>query len=381
MAGRAGHRGFGTARKLASGRYQASYRGPDEARHNGPHTFKAKVDAEAWLAAEQLLVAAGTWTPPKRRRADAEAALAAEAARIVTFRTYADTWLKHRTLKPRTREHYAALLKNQLNPTFGDLPVESINPFTVKAWYAEMDTRTPSLRAHAYGLLRTILGDTVRDGLVPSNPCHIRGAGATKRVHKIKPASVAELGTIVGAMPERYRLMVLLAGWCGLRFGELTELRRQDIDVKEGLIRVRRGVVRVGGEFVVGPPKSDAGVRDVAIPPHLLPVVREHLASTITGGRDGLLFPASDGVTHMAPATLYKVFYPARAKAGRPDLRFHDLRHTGAVLAASTGATLAELMGRLGHSTPGAAMRYQHVAEGRDQAIAKALSALATMST
>jgi integrase len=77
---------------------------------------------------------------------------------------------------------------------------------------------------------------------------------------------------------------------------------------------------------------------------------------------------------------LYRVFYRARAAAGRPDLRFHDLRHTGAVLAAQTGATLAELIGRLGHSTPGAALRYQHAAQGRDMEIAKALSALATQA-
>jgi integrase len=70
-------------------------------------------------------------------------------------------------------------------------------------------------------------------------------------------------------------------------------------------------------------------------------------------------------------------FYKARDKAKRPDLRFHDLRHSGAVLAASTGATLAELMGRLGHSTPQAAMRYQHAAQGRDREIAALLSKLA----
>jgi integrase len=79
----------------------------------------------------------------------------------------------------------------------------------------------------------------------------------------------------------------------------------------------------------------------------------------------------------MAPATLYRVYYPAREAAGRPDLRFHDLRHTGAVLAAATGATLAELMSRLGHSTAGAALRYQHAAAGRDKVIAAALSKLA----
>lgn len=114
----------------------------------------------------------------------------------------------------------------------------------------------------------------------------------------------------------------------------------------------------------------------MAIPPHLMPMVREHLGRNITGGKEGLLFPANDGVSTMAPATLYRHFYKAREAAGRKDLRWHDLRHTGAVLAAQTGASLAELMGRLGHSTPQAALRYQHVAQGRDAQIAIALSAL-----
>jgi integrase len=72
------------------------------------------------------------------------------------------------------------------------------------------------------------------------------------------------------------------------------------------------------------------------------------------------------------------MFCRARGAAARPDLRFHDLRHTGAVLAAATGATLAELMARLGHNTPAPAMRYQPAAAARDQAIAAALSKLAT---
>jgi integrase len=80
----------------------------------------------------------------------------------------------------------------------------------------------------------------------------------------------------------------------------------------------------------------------------------------------------------MHPRTFGKAFDKARAAAERPDLHFHDLRHTGAVLAAQTGATLAELMARLGHSTPGAAMRYQHAAADRDRAIAEALSKMVT---
>jgi integrase len=171
--------------------------------------------------------------------------------------------------------------------------------------------------------------------------------------------------------------MALLASWCGLRFGELAELRRSDVDAKAGVLHVRRGVVRTTAGRQVKGPKSDAGKRTVAIPPHLLPAVREHLKAHTAIGRDGLLFPARHGA-HMAPSTLYRVFYPAREAAGRPDLRFHDLRHTGATLAAATGATPAELMARLGHSTPGAAMRYQHASADSDRVIAEALSKLAT---
>ena len=181
-------------------------------------------------------------------------------------------------------------------------------------------------------------------------------------------------------MPEQYRAMILLASWCALRFGELTELRRSDVvldpDLQRGVIRVQRAVVRTSDGFVVTTPKSDAGVRDVAIPTRVVPLIQEHLARHVDIDPDGLLFPVNHG-GHLAPSTLYRRFYTARDAAGRPDLRFHDLRHSGAVLAAQAGATLADLMQRLGHSTPAAAMRYQHAAAGRDQLIAERMSEIA----
>jgi integrase len=147
--------------------------------------------------------------------------------------------------------------------------------------------------------------------------------------------------------------------------------------VKAGVVHVRRGVTRTQkGAKVVGGPKSEAGKRTVAIPPHLMPAVKVHLRDFVKASQDALLFPARAG-GHMPPSSLYRVYRPAREAAGRPDLRFHDLRHTGAVLAAATGATLAELMARLGHSTVSAAMRYQHAAADRDKVIAAALSELA----
>jgi len=157
------------------------------------------------------------------------------------------------------------------------------------------------------------------------------------------------------------------------------ELRRGDVDLDAGVVRIRRALVRVGGRLQRDTPKTDAGVRDVAIPPHLLDRFRDHLAEHTAPGADALLFPSgADPTRWLQSKSLYVDYRKARAAAGRDDLRWHDLRHSGAVLAATAGATLAELMSRLGHSTPAAAMRYQHAAEGRDRVVAAEMSKLAT---
>jgi len=176
-------------------------------------------------------------------------------------------------------------------------------------------------------------------------------------------------------MPDRLRALVLIGAWCGLRFGELIELRRKDLDLRQAVLRVRRGVVRVDGKVTVGSPKSEAGIRDVAIPPHLIPVLAEHLSRHVAESRDALLFSSMhDPDVQVHSNTVRRHWMKARVAAGRPDLRVHDLRHTGAVLAAQSGATLAELMARIGHSTPQAALRYQHAAQGRDAIIAARMS-------
>lgn len=371
VAQKAHRRSFGAVRKLPSGRYQARYTGPDGQKYparredGSPLTFSTRGDADSWLSIKQSEIVRKEWLPPAEPKAPA-----------VALRVYADAWLTSRDLEDRTREHYEQLLRDHVYPRFGNVPVPEIGAAAVRTWHADLRTRTgPTARSHAYSLLRTVMNTAIADELIAANPCRVRGAGQTKRAAKIRPASLAELEIIVNAVPGKYKLMVLFAAWLALRFGELAELRRHDVDLNSGVVYVRRGVVRTNTGRKVKDPKTDAGKRPVAIPPHLVPVVESHLTAHAVAGRDGLLFPAGHG-SQLAPSTLYKVYYPARKKAGREDLRFHDLRHTGAVLAASTGATLAELMARLGHSTPAAAMRYQHAAQDRDKVIAGALSQL-----
>jgi integrase len=187
-----------------------------------------------------------------------------------------------------------------------------------------------------------------------------------------------EITALTEAMPARLALAVPLASFCALRFGEMSELRRKDINLQAGVLQIRRGVVRVGREgYVVGEPKSAAGIRDVAFPPHLIPMIATHLRDHVGPAREALIFTSPSG-GRLGASVLQRRWCSARDKVGRPDLRWHDLRHTGAVLAAQTGATVVELMGRLGHSTPQAAMIYQHAAQGRDTQIASGLSEMVT---
>jgi integrase len=373
---RSTRRSFGRLRHFRSGRWKASYTGPDGRLYEAPQTFALKLDAEAWLTDRRREIDRELWSPPGANQRP-------RRQRHVTFGDYASGWLATRTVKgrplrPRTREHYQRLLDKHLLPTFGSKPLRSITPEMVDRWYAKTADHAPTLRAHTYSLLRTIMESarTDRLRLIEVNPCMIRGAATSTPVVRPKPASLAQLAIIVAEMPDDLRAMVLLASWCALRFGELVELRRKDINLADRVVQVRRAAVRVGGVWQVGDPKSDAGKREVAIPPHIMPAIEHHLGEHVAAQQDSLLFGADNG-NHMQPSTLYRHFYRARGIANRPDLRWHDLRHSGAVLAAQTGATLAELMARLGHSTVGAAMRYQHAAQGRDQAIAAAMSQLA----
>jgi len=392
MRGR--RRGWGKIERMRSGRYRATYVGPDLDRHLAPATFESKAAAEAWLGREHDLVSSDQWTPPRLRTGGRQ--------RAETLAEYAQEWLAHRRtpgghpLKDRTLEHYRALLNNRILPFLGGEALGDITPELVSAWYERQErAATPTSTAHAYGLLHAILASAAKKNMrgvskIQWNPCQIEGAQKAPTQHQARPASVAELQTIIGAMTEKYQLPIALMGWCALRFGETVALERGDLDVERRSIQIRKGVVRVEGERRLDTPKNGK-TRVVHYPPHLDAIVKRHLTLYADPGRAGKLFTSGTG-EYLSQSTLNgkpnrvrvikgrivnesaTAFRKACDVAGRPDLRLHDLRHTGAVLAAATGATLAELQARLGHSTVTAAMRYQHAATGRDAAISEALS-------
>lgn len=188
--------------------------------------------------------------------------------------------------------------------------------------------------------------------------------------------TVAEVYAVADAITPRYRLLVLLAAFTGLRFGELASLRRRDIDTANAMLMVRRSQAEMQtGALFDKAPKSDAGVRPVAFPTELLPDVERHLAGFAGPGRDGHVF-VGPRRGQLRRSNFRDDWINARTKAGiTADVHFHDLRHTGNTLAAS-GASLRELMTRMGHSTPRAALIYQHMVNGRDREIADRLGSM-----
>ena len=355
---------WGSVRKLPSGRYQARYR-VDGKLVGAPSTFRTKRDAEAYLSTVRADMERGTWVNP--------------AAGRVTLREYSTRWLEQRPdLRPRTVELYESELRLHILPVLGAVEVAKITPAKVRDWHAGMlraGKPGPTTVAKCYRLLHAILNTAVADELILRNPCVIRGAGQEKAPER-PIASIPQVFEIAEVIEPRFRAMVLVGAFVGLRLGEMLALTRERIDLLHGRIKVVEQYQELkDGTHILGPPKSDAGIRTVAIPAMLKPELEAHLATYAAPGKQGLVFCGPKGQP-LRRATWYSAWNRTMTELGIQGMKPHDLRHTGNTLAAMTGASTKELMARFGQSTSRAALIYQHATRERDHEIADALNGL-----
>ena len=420
MANRDRHRRFGNVRMRESGRFQIRYPGPDGRMRTGLETYTRKGDAERALVLIEAQMRADEWTDPERAK--------------VRLGDYASTWIAERPgLRPRTADLYRWLLGKHIAPYLGGVPLSKLSTRLIREWRATLlrNGVSVSVAAKAYRLLRAILMTAVEeDNLLPRNPCRIRGAGDEEAPERpvLTVAQVFELAEVIGHHPvgnirklpkggyrlrysrngerqtspetyvsrtdaqralwamtvdgrtdctydRRYRALVLLATFASLRWGEATALRRCDLDLASGMVRVRAVLIeRSTGEMLLGPPKSRAGRRVVGIPDAIIPALREHLAA-FTGAEPGsLVFPGTKGGPLRRGNFNKMSGWPDAVRTiGTAGLHFHDLRHTGNQFAAHSGAALKDLMARMGHDSERAALIYQHEARGADKRITDAI--------
>ncbi|MFI6789983.1 tyrosine-type recombinase/integrase [Nonomuraea sp. NPDC050383] len=331
-------------------------------RHN---TFATKREAEIWLTKKEAEIHAGDWLNPDLGK--------------VSFKEYGTAWVEERPgLRPKTLQLYEGLLRIHLMPTFGNRAMSEIKEAHIRKWRKTLldEGVGPVTVAKAYRLLKAIFNTAVEDGLIKSNPCKIKGAG--KEDSPERPVlTMKQVFVLADSIEPRFRMLILLATFASLRWGELAALQRRNVDLEAGHDPRRRHHDRAQGRLGHHRPAQVGGGQAlVSVPAMLLPPLREHMETYAEQTAAGHVFVGPKGA-RLRRANFTRVWTAALKNAGFSGFHFHDLRHTGNTLAAQSGATLRDLMTRMGHSTTRSALIYQHTAMERDRAIADALGRLA----
>lgn len=228
--------------------------------------------------------------------------------------------------------------------------------------------------AKAYRLLSGMMATAVIDNLISRNPCVEKGAGV-ERALEIRIPTPEQVAAIAAAIDPRYRALVLTAAYAGCRWGELAGLKQKNLDLLHRRLSVTEQVIELkNGELFTSEPKSVAGRRVVHLPAGLVAELEVHLSKFARPDPSGLVFTSSGGGPIRQANFRNRHWYRAVRATGVENIRFHDLRHVAGTLATISGATVREVQARLGHASPAAAYRYQHVLESRDAEIAERLN-------
>jgi integrase len=351
--------------------YRVRYRTPDRGQTD-KRGFKTKRDAQAW--ADQLEV-------DKRK-----GVYVAPAAGRVKLGDYAQEWLssKH-NLKPSTKARYKVVLDTAL-AKYTDVALGDISRQFVREFVADLNRDLAPASVHkTIGVLRQVLAMAVTDNRLAMNP--VDGVELPSVIALEQRFLTLEQLRVLASAAGAHRSLVYVLGTCGLRFGEVAELRWRDVDIQGLRLRIARSVTLVNGVFEVGSPKNGKA-RTVSLP--------AFVAGLLTPGKDldALVFPDSGG-GHMrgsnvrrrwwsravAEAQLFpRTVTDAAGKAAMVyDFKLHELRHTAASLAIQAGANIKALQNMLGHESAGLTLdRYGHLYGSDVEAVGVAINDLLT---
>ncbi|BBY61150.1 tyrosine-type recombinase/integrase [Mycolicibacterium sarraceniae] len=318
--------------------YRVRYRTPDRGQTD-KRGFKTKRDAEAWASKNEVAKARGEYVAPSLGR--------------VTVGELGPTWMLRQKghMKPSGYRSYESAWRVHVEPRWHRAKLADIRYTDVQAWVTELSVKlSPSMVATVYSVLARILDDAVRDRLLAANPA--RGVKLPSRAKRQNVYLRADQLHMLSVEAGRYGSLVLLLGTAGLRWGEAAALRVSDVDFLRRRIVLHENAVSVGGHIHVGTLKSG---HHRAVP--LAGFVVEALAATCEGkARDELLWPSASGRHLGPPAGIRSWLSGAVERCQKADEKFpritaHDLRHTAASLAISSGANVKVVQRMLGHAS------------------------------
>ncbi len=298
--------------------------------------FSRKTDAKDFAARLAVSINDGDYIDPQLGK--------------ISVGRLAATWLegKRGAVKPKYWGNLESSWRVHVEPKWARRQVGTIRYSEVQAWVSTLsETSSPTTVRRAYDVLNGVCKLAVKDGVMRKNPCS--GVQLPRKTHKARTyLTVEQLLSLADAAGDR-RAVILTLGFCGLRFGELRALRVEDVDVGRSRLLVRHSVVRVEGGCVEGLPKTHER-REVPAPPRVMDVL---LGECVGKRPDDLLFAGNSAGGRLGEVTASGRNWYARALAvaGVPQLTVHDLRHTAASIAISSGANVKAVQRMLGHKT------------------------------
>lgn len=308
--------------------------------------------------------------------------LSDERTTVITLADWVCCWWPTLDLDTRTVENYRSYLRCHILPRFGTLPIAAIAPLDIRMWSTEALEAgyAPATVGGWKNLLSMIFADAVDEGLVAANPVR-KHRRRGRRARHLRPEriwatpdqvlAVAEQAGMLGGPTAR--LLIITAAWTGCRWGELTGLHRDNVDLHRGVITIdtwEGALHESSGKRWIGPPKTASSARRIHLPPFLTELLRKHLnthpyeyvfttesgtwlwRSTFTRR---ILRPAADGNLGVAKPAV-------RTHPACPGLTFHGLRHSHNTWMISDDIPEIARARRLGHHTDNRiAETYSHV--------------------
>ena len=343
-------------RKTPNGRYEARYRGPDGREH--ARRFDTKRAALSFIDHQNIDRSDGTWRDP--------------AGAKLLLRDWITDWQATTVdLRPSSRARDDSYVRTHVLPRFGDHPLGSITPLEVRRWVADLAASglAPATVHKTYQTLAKILRSAVDADLIAQSPCR-RIALPKIEPQEMRFLDPTEIARLADAIDQRYRALITLDAYCGLRLSELAGLRRSNVDLRSGMIRVVENAVEVRGEIYWGAPKTRAVRRTVPMPATVTAALAEHLAIHVEGDPRALVFGGTHGGVLRASAWRSRFWNPAIRAAGVAPLRIHDMRHTAVALWIAAGASPKQIATWAGHTSVSVVLdRYGHLFEGHETVV------------